>query len=94
VREVLKQAQYATLPAPAQVATLLVVTAGLLDPVPLDRVAEATRLVHDTVRVALPEVWYAIARGERLTDSQREAVLAAVRPGLAALAVEGAGGDA
>jgi F-type H+-transporting ATPase subunit alpha len=72
VREVLKQPQYATLAAADQVVTLLAVTTGLFDPVPLAQVAEAEGLVRQTARSELPDVWRAIERGDRLSDEHRE----------------------
>src|SRR5690606_35952957 len=49
VREVLKQPQYATVPAPAQIVTLLALTAGLFDRLPLSRIADAERVVIGAV---------------------------------------------
>jgi F-type H+-transporting ATPase subunit alpha len=72
VREVLKQPQYATLAAADQVVTLLAVTSGLLDSVPLEKVAEAEALVRQTARSELPDVWRAIERGDPLSDEHRE----------------------
>ncbi|MCC6164035.1 MAG: alternate F1F0 ATPase, F1 subunit alpha [Acidobacteria bacterium] len=79
IREVLKQPPHATLAAPAQIVTLLAVTAGLFDPIALDRVAEAEQVVRDTVQGSLPEIWRAIERGDRMTDQQRDTVIATVR---------------
>jgi F-type H+-transporting ATPase subunit alpha len=72
VREVLKQPQYATLAAADQVVTLLAVTTGLFDPVPLAQVAEAEGFVRQTARSELPDVWRAIERGDPLSDEHRE----------------------
>ena len=76
VREVLKQAQYATLPAAAQVVTLLALTAGLLDRLPLDRIGEAEEVIRREVRAELPQIWELIDRGDRLSDADRDRVLA------------------
>jgi F-type H+/Na+-transporting ATPase subunit alpha len=84
VREVLKQPQYATLPAAAQVATLLAVTAGLFDPLPLDRMADAEAVVREAVRRELPELWNAITRGDALTDEQRARLIDTARARLTA----------
>jgi F-type H+/Na+-transporting ATPase subunit alpha len=84
VREVLKQPQYATIPAAAQIVTLFAVTAGLFDPLPLDRLADAEAAVRDTVSRELPDLWAAIARGEALDDAQREALVTTARARLAA----------
>src|SRR5690606_19623133 len=79
VREVLKQPQYATVSAPAQVATLLVLTAGLFDQLPLPEIAKAESVVRDAVRSDLPEVWSRIERAESPTDEERERILALAR---------------
>lgn len=79
VREVLKQAQHATLSAPAQVVTLLAVTSGLFDTLGLDRIAEAEALVHEAVQRELPDLWRAIQADEPLDDSERESMLATAR---------------
>jgi F-type H+-transporting ATPase subunit alpha len=79
IREVLKQPQHATLPAAAQIVTLLAVTAGLFDAVELDHVADAEEAVCEAVRVSLPDIWVAIERGDRLADDARDSVLSVMR---------------
>jgi F-type H+-transporting ATPase subunit alpha len=79
IREVLKQPQHATLPAAAQIVTLLAVTAGLFDAVELDHVADADEAVREAVRVSLPDIWMAIERGARLADDDRDRVLSVMR---------------
>lgn len=93
IREVLKQPQHATLSAPAQIVTLLAVTAGLFDAIAVERIPEAEEVVRDTVEGGLPEIWRAIARGDRLTDEQRADVVAAVREKLSATLGERSDGD-
>jgi F-type H+/Na+-transporting ATPase subunit alpha len=76
VREVLKQPQYATLPAAEQVVTLLAVTAGFFDPF---RSTARRTPRRPSARPCTPssrDLWAAIARGEALTDAQREALIA------------------
>ena len=85
IREVLKQPQHATLAAPAQIVTLLAVTAGLFDSIDIERIGEAEEAVRDTVKNGLPEIWRSIARGDRLTDQQRTDVIAAARARLSPL---------
>src|SRR5690606_4740559 len=79
VREVLKQPQYATVPAAAQVVTLLALTAGHFDDLPLTAIARAEELVRESVRTELPGVWSAVEQGEKLSDEDRERVLAVSR---------------
>src|SRR5690606_33419659 len=66
VREVLKQPQYATVSAPAQVVTLLALTEGLFDRLALSQIARAERDVCDAAQRELPKLWSRIERGERL----------------------------
>lgn len=75
VREVLKQRQYATVSASAQVVTLLALTAGLFDRFPLAAIAGAEQRVREAVRSELPEIWTRIERGHSLTDVDREQML-------------------
>ena len=74
VREVLKQPQYATLPAAAQVVVLLAVTSGLFDALPRHRIADAEAAVQGAVKGGLPDAWLAIERGEPLTAEHRDAI--------------------
>ncbi len=82
IREVLKQPQYDTVPVGAQVITLLAVTAGLFDPLPLERIAEAESIVRDAVREELSDLHDLIERGERLSDEQREQLITVARTSL------------
>ncbi len=85
IREVLKQAPHDTLPAPDQIVALLAVTAGLFDALPLDRIADAERLIRETIPVDLPSVWQAVGRGDKLSGGEREALLSAMRARLGPL---------
>ena len=85
IRELLKQPPHDTLPAPGQIVTLLAVTAGLFDAVSLDRIAEAEALVRGAVPVDLPDIWQAVARGDRLSDGDRATLISTMRGRLAPL---------
>ena len=78
IREVLKQGQSQPLPAAAQMAILLAVTGGLLDTVPLDRVAEAECRVAQAMAQQFPDLWDLIHRGGALTAANRDQLLAAL----------------
>lgn len=93
IREVLKQAQHATLAAPAQIVTLLAVTAGLFDSIEIEHIAAAEEVVRDTVQKDLPEIWRAIARGDAMTDQHRAAVVSAARARLSSAFEHRADGD-
>jgi F-type H+/Na+-transporting ATPase subunit alpha len=68
VREVLKQAQASPLPVADQVAVLTAVAEGLLDAVPLERVAEAQDALISAVRERLPDLASLVASGEPLSS--------------------------
>lgn len=82
VREILKQAQFSPVPVPEQLATMLAVTEGLFDAVPLEEVSDAERAVS---RAALRVDGFAgaVTSGERLTGQLRSAVLAEMRAAVA-----------
>lgn len=74
IREVLKQPQWQTLPVPEQVASLLAVSVGLFDGVPIEEVAAAEAAVQQSVRHELPTICEAITQGEKLSDDDRAAM--------------------
>jgi len=91
IREVLKQPQFDPWPAADQVAALLVVDAGVLDAVPLERVAEAADRVRAVLAERHAEIARAVPAGERLDERAREALLASARETVADLAAVGEG---
>jgi F-type H+-transporting ATPase subunit alpha len=82
VREVLKQHQYDALPAAEQIAVLVAVTAGLLDPLPVERVAAGVHRLRTAARTQLPELLRDLARGQPLDDEGRAALEACGRAAL------------
>ncbi len=74
VREILKQPQYTPIPVPAQIAVLLATVEGLLDHLPLERIAAADRAIRQAVDEELPELRRRIYDGEKLSDEDREAL--------------------
>src|SRR5690606_32398614 len=85
IREVFKQPPHATLSAPDQIVILLALNAGVFDDVSLDRIAEAEAIVTEAVRVERPDIAQGIARGERLSDADRDALVDVMRARLAPL---------
>ncbi len=79
VREVLKQAQFDTMPVAHQIAVLLAVTQGLFDDIPLDRVALAEKAVRDMLCEELPEPCRRIEAGEPFGDEERQLILRKTR---------------
>jgi F-type H+/Na+-transporting ATPase subunit alpha len=93
VREALKQPQFQPMPVAEQIAALLAVTSGLFDDLPLDRIAEAEAAIRHATVADEPEVSRHIAAGEKLRDSDREALLAVARRVLDAHFGESGRGD-
>src|SRR5690606_32701150 len=60
VRAALDHPQYATVPAAAQVVTLLALAAGHSDDLPITAIARAEELVREAVRTEVPGVWSAV----------------------------------
>jgi F-type H+-transporting ATPase subunit alpha len=79
VREILKQAEHDLLSVPEQIVVLLAATAGLFDGVPVDRVAEAEADLRRTIQEEQPDWRERIARGQELSEDDRNAVLAEAR---------------
>lgn len=85
IRACLKQAEFAPVPVPEQIAVLLALTSRLFEDVPLDQMPDAERIVREAA-VQLPaEIGDRLEAGEKLTDEDREAIVAAVRRALALL---------
>lgn len=68
VREILKQPQYRPMPVSEQIASLVAVTRGLLDDVPLKKVGAAEAAIREVVTRQLAELCDAIERGKMLSD--------------------------
>jgi len=79
VREVLSQPEHAPVSVPEQIAVLLATTHGLLDPVPVDRVAESEEAIRRKVRETLPALCTRIEEGAALSGSERDNLLEAIR---------------
>jgi F-type H+/Na+-transporting ATPase subunit alpha len=67
VREVLKQPESAPIPVREQIVTLLATTAGQLDAVPLERVAEAETALREAAAGSEEPVFERITAGEKLS---------------------------
>ncbi len=79
VREVFQQPQYKPLPVSEQVAVLLAAGEGLLNPVPVEKVAGAEQAIRTAVTADLPAVCQRMESGAKLTDEDREDLLRVVR---------------
>jgi F-type H+-transporting ATPase subunit alpha len=79
VREVLRQAELETVPAVEQIAVLLAVSTGLLDEVPLARIAKAEQQIRDEVRRRGGALSAQLQGGEPLDARRREELLVLAR---------------
>lgn len=92
VREALKQDQYKPLSVAEQIAVLLSVTHGLLDPVPMEKVSEAQSVLIKAVTDNLPKLSGKIREGEKLDQDDLKDLLTTLESALAVLK-EPAGGS-
>jgi len=75
VREVLKQLQYKPVPVAEQIAVLLAVTSGVYDDIPLDKVAEAEKIIRKSIRDLVPHLCNKIERGEKIDKKDHDDLL-------------------
>lgn len=87
VREILKQGQYKPLRASEQIASLLSVTGGSLDNVPIEKVREAEESVLGTITEQLSELCGRIEAGEKLEMADRDSILSKVKSDVASFEV-------
>jgi len=80
IRACLKQPERDPVSVPAQIATLLALTADLFDPVPLARMADAEAAVRRAATKIPPELCARFDTARSLSDEDRDAILAIVRP--------------
>jgi F-type H+-transporting ATPase subunit alpha len=83
VREILKQGQYKPLRASEQIASLLSVTGGALDHVPIDKIREAEGHLLKTVNEQLPELCGRIEEGKKLEMTDRDSIMNKIKPAIA-----------
>ncbi|MBA3004796.1 MAG: F0F1 ATP synthase subunit alpha, partial [Desulfurivibrio sp.] len=85
IRACLKQPEFTPVSVPAQIAVLLALTAELFDRVPLDRMMEAERALHDAAADIPVEVRERMDSSEKLSDEDRETIIQVARQTLAFL---------
>jgi F-type H+-transporting ATPase subunit alpha len=88
IRACLKQSQFAPLSVPEQVTVLLALTANLFDPVPLERMGDAARAVHEAAAKIPEEVRARFASAEKLSDEDRQTAIEIARQALVAFQPE------
>lgn len=75
IRACLKQPESQPVSALEQIAVLLALTAGLFDRVPLEKVADGERALRDAVPSIPAEVAERFTSAEKVSDSDRKAIL-------------------
>jgi len=85
IREVLKQGEQSPLTTCEQVVVLLALTRGLLDELPLDRIAAAQQLIRNMVAEQGSAFCQSVHAGESLTGDQIDSIVGLARAALAPL---------
>jgi F-type H+-transporting ATPase subunit alpha len=83
IRACLKQPEFSPVSVPAQIAILLALTAKLFDAVPLEKIPDAERAVHEAAAKIPAEVAARFEGADKLSDADRAAVLALATAALA-----------
>jgi F-type H+-transporting ATPase subunit alpha len=83
IRACLKQPELAPVAVPAQIAILLALTADLFDPVPLDRMTDAGRAVHEAAAKIPPEICARFETAAKLSEEDRKKIIEIARQALA-----------
>lgn len=84
IRACLKQPEFAPVSVSEQIAILLALAADLFDPVPLEKMADAERVVREVAAEIPPEVRTRMATAAKLTDEDRGTIVQVVRRALEA----------
>ena len=84
IRACLKQPDEQPVPMPEQVTVLLALTAGLFDPVPLNKVSEAEQALRQAAATIPAEVLERLSSADKLSDEDRKAITEISRKALAA----------
>jgi F-type H+-transporting ATPase subunit alpha len=83
IRACLKQPEFSPVAVPAQIAVLLALTADLFDAVPLEKMTDAERAVREAAAKLPPDLCARFETAEKLSDEDREAIIAGARQALA-----------
>ena len=83
IRACLKQAEFAPVSVPAQIAVLLALTAELFDRVPLDQMTDAEHAVQEAAANIPAEVRARFETADKLSDEDRKTIIEIARQALA-----------
>jgi F-type H+/Na+-transporting ATPase subunit alpha len=88
IRACLKQAQSQPFAVPEQIAILRALTAGLFDPIALERMGEAENAVRKAAARIPPEVTTRLSQAGKLTDADSQAIVDIAKDALAPFATD------
>jgi F-type H+-transporting ATPase subunit alpha len=83
IRACLKQPEFAPVSVPAQITTLLALTANLFDPVPMDKMPDAGHVVREAAGNIPAEISARFETAAKLSDEDRKAIIEIARQALA-----------
>ncbi len=83
VREALKQPQYAPIPVAEQIAAMFAATEGLFDDLPAEKVGQAEGPIRQAVVAEHGDLIGRIAEGQKIADSDRQALRETIRQAIA-----------
>lgn len=83
IRACLKQAEFSPVSVPAQITILLALTAGLFDPIPIDRMKDAEHAVEEAAARIPPALSARFETADKLSDEDRKTVIDLARQALA-----------
>lgn len=89
VREVLRQGRYSPVKDYEQVAIMLALTEGLLDPIDIKEIKAAEKRIMEKIFSALPHICARIQRGDSLAEADRKSLLAVCGQALTEISTEG-----
>ncbi len=82
IRACLKQPQFTPVSVPAQIATLLALTAELFDSVPMEKMTEAEQAVQEAARKISKQIATRFETADKLSDEDRQAIVEIARQAL------------
>jgi F-type H+/Na+-transporting ATPase subunit alpha len=83
IRACLKQSEFALVSVAEQIAVLVALTAGLFDPVPVDRMEDAERAVHAATSTIPTRISARFRSADKLSDADRATIVEIGRQALA-----------
>jgi len=83
IRDCLKQAEFAPVSVPAQIAILLALSAGLFDAVPLEQMTEAEHAVREAAAAIPAQVGGRLDTADTLSEEDRHAIVDIAREAIA-----------